>query len=136
MPGFFLFRHLNLEFGCQFGWGNPPGLLSRSRAGKGPTQGVLALHRNQGAFASAVELHKFGEARPHLLTGAIDLGFVTLAILLEGAPIISALSKEQIVEAPGSLQRHDDDARLGLGGGCHHEPIVHAWIASSGCGGS
>ena len=46
--------------------------------------------------------------------------------MLGGAPIISALSKEQIVEAPGSLQIHDGHARLGLGGGGHHKPIVYA----------
>ena len=53
--------------------------------------------------------------------------------MLEGAMIIATLPKEQIVKAPGSLQSHDYDARLGLGGRCHHELIVHAWVASLGC---
>ena len=81
VAGFLLFGHLNPKLGCQFRWSNSRGLLARCRAGNGPTRGVLGLHRNPGAFVSAVELHKFGEARAHLLNGALDLGFVNFAVV-------------------------------------------------------
>ena len=75
---------------------------------------MLGLHSNPGASDSAIDLSELGEPRSHLLNDSVNFRFIEVTVVLERVSFVATFSKEQIIEAPGSLQHDGRDPRLGM----------------------